>query len=150
MFRTALRTGAPCLALLLLVVSAAGTARADGSQLCRSMANLTLAPFDIALSPVITAKDMYYGLSEVGDEVLIQIAAAAPGYVYLNTIQVGGGVIRIIAGIYEFFPGWFTLFREGSSPPLYRSQDETWQIYSTDVGPCPIRFGSSYNTINEG
>ena len=30
------------------------------------------------------------------------------------------------------------------------SQDETWQMYNAEWGPCPIRFGSSYNTINEG
>lgn len=146
----ALRAAALLLALVLLGVAVPPSVSADGSQLCRSMANVALAPFDVALSPVITAKDMYYGLTEVDDEVLIQIFATVPGYFYLNTVQVGGAAIRVIAGMFEFVPGLFTLFREGSNEVLYRSQDETWQIYSRDFGPCPLRFGSSYNTINEG
>ena len=124
-------------------------AAADATQFCRANMNIVLAPFDVALSPFITAKDMYYGLTEVDDEIIIKILAFAPGYMYLNTVQIGGGVIRIAAGLFEFFPGIFTLFREGSTGALYRSQDETWQMWSTELGPCPIRFGSSYNTINE-
>lgn len=124
-------------------------ASADATQLCRSISSIALAPFDVILSPVITAKDMYYGITEIDDELTIQIVSFLPAYVFLNTVQIGGGVIRVIAGIYEFFPGLFTLTREGSTGALYRSQDETWQIYSTEWGPCPIRFGSSYNTINE-
>ena len=126
------------------------TARADPSQLCRAGMNIALAPFDVALSPFITAKDMYYGLTEVDDEVWVQILGAPIGYVYLNGVQIGGGVLRLIAGIIEIPAGLFTLFRDGSEPALFRSQDETWQMYSTDLGPCPVRFGSSYNTINEG
>ena len=134
----------------LFTVAVPKQAHADGSQLCRAGMNLALFPFDIVLSPFITAKDMYYGLTEIGDEVLIQIVATVPGYFYLNTVQVGGGIIRGLAGIYEIPPGLFTLFREGDSGALYRSQDETWQMVNKDFGPCPFRFGSSYNTINEG
>ena len=134
----------------LLSLAGPRPAQADGGQLCRAGMNLALFPFDIALSPFITAKDMYYGLTEIGDEPLIQIFAAVPGYAYLNGVQVGGAIIRGMAGIFEIPPGLFTLFREGSSGALYRSQDETWQMYNTDIGPCPVRFGSSYNTINEG
>ncbi len=144
-------TLAACLlALLLGSLGAPRTASADAVQFCRANMNLVLSPFDVALSPFITAKDTYYGLTEVDDEILIKIVAAAPGYVWLTTVQIGGGVIRFAAGIFEFFPGAFTFFREGTTGPLYRSQDETWQMYNTEWGPCPIRFGSSYNTINEG
>lgn len=137
-------------ALLLTSLGAPRTASADTAQFCRANMNILLAPFDIALAPFITAKDMYYGLTEVGDEILIKIVAAPPGYLYLNTVQIGGGVIRIAAGVFEWFPGLFTLFREGSTGALFRSQDEAWQMYNTDFGPCPFRFGTSYNTINEG
>jgi hypothetical protein len=127
---------------------AAGPQRS--SQLCRSFMNMGLAPFDIVLSPFIVAKDEYYGLTEVDDEPIIQIISAVPGYFWLNTVQAGGGVIRFISGIFELPGGVVALFTGNPSTPLYRSQDETWQIYDAEWGPCPFRFGSSYNTINEG
>jgi hypothetical protein len=138
------------LALLVGSVATPRTASADAAQFCRANMNMLLAPFDIVLSPFITAKDMYYGITEVDDEILIKIIAVPPGYLWLNTVQIGGGVIRFASGIFEFFPGMFTFFREGTTGPLFRSQDETWQMYNTDFGPCPFRFGTSYNTINEG
>jgi len=142
---------APLLALALIVATATPReASADASTLCRSVSMIALAPFDIVLSPFITAHDMHYGLSEVGDEPVIRVVAALPGYVWLNTVQVGGAFLRVITGAIEFVPGLFTLFREGGDKPQFQSQDETWQLYSNDIGPCPIRFGSSYNSINEG
>ncbi len=42
------------------------------------------------------------------------------------------------------------LFREEPQGALFRSQDEAWAIYSEDFGPCPVRIGTSYQTINEG
>ena len=138
---------------LVLALSSFATPRdaaADAAQFCRANMNILLAPFDILFAPFITGKDMYYGLTEVDDEIVIKILAAGPGYVYLTFMQMGGGVIRLTAGIFEWLPGLFTIRREGTTGALFRSQDETWQMWSTEVGPCPIRFGSSYNTINEG
>ncbi len=142
-------TAALALAVGLLAFATPRDASADAAQFCRANMNVLLAPFDIALAPFISAKDMYYGLTEVDDEILIKITAAGPGYVYLTVVQIGGGVIRVVAGLFEWLPGLFTIRREGTTGALFRSQDETWQMWSTEVGPCPIRFGSSYNTINE-
>ena len=152
MLRALRSSAALALALVLLGVAAPqpAAAEADASQICRSGMNLLLFPFDIVLSPFITAKDMYYGLTEVDDEPLIQVLVAPPGYFYLNSIQVGGGIIRAIVGVFEIPGGVVALFTGNASGAMYRSQDETWQMYSSDVGPCPVRFGSSYNTINEG
>ena len=152
MYSAARRAAVIAFALLLTgsVLAMPRDAAADAHQFCRANMNLVLSPFDIVFSPIITAKDMYYGLNEVGDEVVIQIVATLPGYLYLNAVQIGGGVIRFASGLFEWIPGLFTLRRDGSTGALFRSQDETWQLWSTEVGPCPIRFGSSYNTINEG
>ena len=57
--------------------------------------------------------------------------------------------MRVIGGIFEFIPGMITFFQEGSQPALFRNHDETWALYKADFGPCPVRIGSSYNTINE-
>ena len=152
MLRALRSSAALALAIGLLAVAAPqpAAAEADASQICRSGMNLLLFPFDVALSPFITAKDMYYGLTEVDDEPLIQVFVTLPGYVYLNSIQVGGALIRAIAGVFEIPGGIAALFTGNASGALYRSQDESWQMFSSDVGPCPIRFGTSYNTINEG
>lgn len=152
---TSTRSGTLRVALAALVLASALTAapspaRADASQLCRSGANLVLAPFDVLLAPYIAGKDEYYGLTEIDDPIGLKIAGAAPGYVLLLGMQVGGAIFREIAGVFEIIPGVVTLFREGSQPPLYRSQEEAWAIYSEEFGPCPVKFGVSYNTINDG
>lgn len=144
------RTAFLALVLLAALSGAPGDARADATQLCRSGANLVLAPFDAVLAPVIVGKDMYYGLTEIDDELALQIAAAVPGYIFLNGVQIGGAIFREIAGVFEFIPGLVTLFREGSQPALYRSAEDAWALYGEQYGPCPVKIGISYNTINDG
>ena len=136
--------------LLVAALPQSAAAEADASQICRSGMNIVLFPFDLLFSPFITAKDMYYGLTEIDDEPVIQVLATPPGYVYLNMVQAGGAIIRFGAGLLEMPGGIVALFTGNASGALYRSQDEAWQLYNTDMGPCPFRFGTSYNTINEG
>jgi hypothetical protein len=138
------------LVLASALCAAPSPARADGTQLCRAGMNLVLAHFDVLLAPYIAAKDEYYGLTEIDDPMALKVVGAAPGYVLLLGMQVGGAIFREIAGVFEIIPGVITLFREGSQPPLYRSQEEAWAVYSEELGPCPIKFGVSYNTINDG
>jgi hypothetical protein len=65
-------------------------------------------------------------------------------------MQVGGSLIRLIAGAFEIIPGFVTLFREEAQPPLFRSGEDAWAIFADQYGPCPVKFGISYNTINDG
>ena len=133
---------------LALLVAQPGEARADATQLCRSVSSIALAPTDVLLSPYIAGHDIWYGMMEWDDPLALQIGSAVPGYLYLIGMQVGGAILRVVAGIFEFPVGLAGLFREGSQGALYRAQDETNAIYSEDFGPCPVRIGSSYNTIN--
>ena len=144
------RVALAALVLVSALSAAPSPARADATQICRAGANLVLAPFDVLLAPWIAGKDEYYGLTEIDDPIGLKIAGAAPGYVLLLGMQVGGAIFREIAGVFEIIPGMITLFREGSQPPLYRSQEEAWAMYSEEYGPCPVKFGVSYNTINDG
>jgi hypothetical protein len=130
--------------------AAPGTARADATQLCRAGMNLVLAPFDVLMAPYIAGKDEYYGLTEIDDPMALKVVGAVPGYALLLGMQVGGALFREIAGVFEIIPGVITLFREGSQPPLFRSQEEAWAVYSEEYGPCPVKLGVSYNTINDG
>ncbi len=123
-------------------------AQADPTQLCRSLSSIAFAPIDVALAPIIAAKDIHYGLGEWNDPVPLQMLAIVPGYAYLNLMQFGGAVMRVIGGAFEFPRGLATLFREGAQGALFRSQDEAWALISRNVGYCPIRIGTSYNSIN--
>jgi hypothetical protein len=141
--------------LVALIVAATlsatpGSAKADASQLCRAGANLVLAPFDALLGPYIAGKDEYYGLTEIDDPMYNKVGAAVPGYVLLLGLQVGGAIFREIAGVFEIIPGFITLFRDDAQPPLFRSMEDAWSIYSETYGPCPVHIGVSYNTINDG
>jgi hypothetical protein len=138
------------LAVATLLTSLPSTASADAGQLCRAGANIVLAPLDLAAGPFIAGKDEYYGLTEIDDPLPLKIAGAVPGYILLVALQGGGTVFREMAGVMELVPGMVTLFREGEQPPLFRSQQEAWALYSEDFGPCPVHIGTSYNTINDG
>jgi len=138
------------LAAAALVGGTPSPARADASQLCRAASNMVLAPADVALSPFIAAKDEYYGLREIGDPMALKVIAAGPGYLLLLGLQAGGTVFREISALIELPMGMVTLFREGAQPPLFRSQQDAWALYSEDYGVCPFHFGVSYNTINDG
>lgn len=141
------------LLLALVLATLAGgvpsQARADAGQLCRSVANMVLAPSDMLLGPVVAGKDEYYGLTEIDDPVALKAVGAIPGYILLLGLQTGGSIFRAIAGVMEFPLGVVTLFREGEQPPLFRSQQDAWAWYSEDFGPCPVHVGVSYNTLNE-
>jgi hypothetical protein len=128
----------------------ARTAHADATQLCRAGSNMILAPFDFALGPFIAGKDVVYGLREIDDPNYIKAIGIVPGYILLNGLQLGGSMFREISALMELPMGMVTLFRDGAQPPLFRSQEDAWALYSEDFGKCPVHFGTSYNTINDG
>jgi hypothetical protein len=136
------------IAVVTLGIVLPNPAQADATQLCRSVTSIALAPADVILAPIITAKDIHYGLSEWGDPLMIQIIGIGPGYVYLNAMQVGGALLRMVGGVFEFPMGLFTLFREGSQGSFFRSQDDAWSLIDEELGPCPVKVGLSYNSIN--
>jgi hypothetical protein len=125
-------------------------ARADASQLCRAGSNMILAPFDAFLGPFIAGKDEYYGITEIDDPNFLKAVGIVPGFILLNGLQLGGSMFREISALMELPIGMVTLFRDGAQPPLFRSQEEAWALFSEDYGKCPVRFGTSYNTINDG
>jgi hypothetical protein len=138
----------------LLLASLAGglpsDARADATQLCRAGSNMILAPFDAALGPFIAGKDEYYGLTEIDDPDALKAIGVVPGYILLIGMQVGGSFFRELSALMELPMGMVTLFRDGAQPALFRSQEEAWALYNDEFGVCPFRFGTSYNTINDG
>jgi hypothetical protein len=145
-----LRTALLALAFMIALGGTPRQASADSSQICRAGMNLVLAPFDALLGPYIVGKDEYYGLTEIDDPMSLKVVGAAPGYVFLLGVQIGGAIFREIAGVFEIIPGMVTLFRAEAQPPLYRSAEDAWSMFSEQYGPCPVKVGISYNTINDG
>jgi hypothetical protein len=140
--------------LALALASLAGglprEARADASQLCRAGSNMVLAPFDALLGPFIAGKDEYYGVTQIDDPDALKAIGVIPGYILLNGLQLGGSMLREISALMELPMGMVTLFRDGAQPPLFRSQEDAWALFSDEYGKCPLHFGVSYNTINDG
>ncbi len=138
------------LGMALLVTSLASTlvparASADAVQLCRSITAITLAPTDIILSPYISYKDLRYGLEENDDTFGVKVDYVFPGYLFLNLMQIGGAMIRVVAGALEFLPGLFSLPRETSGKPFFQNWADSKALYDSEWGPCLIKIGSSYN-----
>ena len=125
---------------------APNAARADGTQLCRSLTAITLAPTDIVFTPYVAYRDMRNRMADYDDSRGVKIAYSVPGYVFLNFVQVYGTGMRIVAGALEFVPGLFTLFREGSPTPFFQNWAENGDeaVYYNEFGPCPVMIGSSY------
>ena len=143
------RSALVLLASTLLIGVHPSPAGADASQLCRSISSIALAPTDVAFGPIIAAKDIWYGMSEWDDPVMLRMVGVLPGYVYLNAMQFGGSLLRVVGGVIEFPMGLFTLFREGAQGWLFRAHADMYALYSAEFGPCPVRIGSSYNSIND-
>ena len=138
------------LVLGLLVGLAPQSAHADATQLCRSISSIALAPTDLFFAPYIVQHDLYIGLIDQDDIWYKKVIATPPGIIWLLGLQIAGTGVRIVSGALEIIPGFFTLFREEAEGALFRSGDEAWAIYREDFGPCPVRIGTSYQTINEG
>jgi hypothetical protein len=138
------------LATLLMLPLVPQPASADASQLCRSISMITMAPTDILFAPYTTFQDIRMGYEDQDDHWVAKTIGTVPGYAMLNYLQAGGAILRVSAGVFEFIPGLFTLFRDEGPRPLFASQDEAEAVYSADFGPCPVRIGVHYNVIPWG
>ena len=140
-------------ALSLLLVAPAGlvptSAQADAGQLCRSVSTVLFAPTDVIVAPYAIYDDMSIGFEDYSDHWFAIAIGTVPGIAFLGFMQVGGALFRVVGGTIEFLPGLVTLFREDSPRnTLFPSIDDAWSDYSNDFGPCPIRAGVHWNSLN--
>jgi hypothetical protein len=112
-------TGA-ALALLLLAPS---IAQASPETLRRSLGNIIQSPVDIVLAPVVAARTLVNNLRDIDDTRAVQVFYAAPGFIWLTGVQVGGAVLRGVAGCLELVPGVFLLPFETDIDALYDPAD---------------------------
>ncbi len=148
MFNSWLRALTLALVLAISGSLVPGQARADAGQLCRSISTILFAPTDVILAPFIIYSDMAIGFEDYDDHWLAITTGTVPGVIFLAGMQVGGAIFRVVAGVLEFIPGLLTLARDDSPKPLYTSLEDAWSEYSEDFGPCPVRIGAHWNSLN--
>jgi len=137
------RVAAAALALAL-IATVPGTAQATGETLKRATSNMLMAPFDIALSPIVAAKTIYTNMHEIEDTVPVRVTYALPGYVFLTGVQMGAGTIRAISGILEFLPGLGLAFFDTDLDPLYDPVERGEALVDYDTRFLNVKFGIDY------
>ncbi len=131
-------------ALAVALLAAPGTAQATGETLKRATSNILMAPFDIALSPIVAGKTIVTNMREIDDTMPVRITYAIPGYIFLTGMQAGAGTIRAISGILEFVPGLGLLFFDTDLDPLYDPVERGEAMVDYDTRFLNMKFGIDY------
>ena len=143
-----LSSRARCLGLLatgaVLLAGLAGPASASPATLKRSVSNLLFGPLDVVFTPVVAATSVYNNLQNVDDTMGVRIAYALPGYAWNMGVQVGGGTVRVLAGVIEFLPGLGLLFFDADLDPLFSPVDKSAALVDYDTPPLHCKFGITY------
>jgi len=130
--------------LVLLLAGLAGPASASPETLKRSIGNLVFAPFDLAFTPIVSARDVVNNLQNVDDTMGVRIAYAVPGYVWNMGVQIGACATRAIAGALELLPGIGLFFFEADLDPLFPPVERAPALVDYDTPPMHFKFGISY------
>src|SRR5437016_3408020 len=126
--RTRARWHAVGILAIAIVAVATGRARAGGrtDTLRRGVANVLLGPFDVALSPVVTAKGLYENASAAGYSVpAIVVLELTGGPGWFLPITAGTSIFRIMSGLGEIPLGLVVLvsksFSSWEPDPLFET-----------------------------
>ena len=130
-------------ALLALVPGSAG---ATGETLKRSVSNITMAPLDVLASPVVAGITLVRNLQEQDDSLGVKLAYPVPGFLWLTMVQMGGGIIRGLAGVFELLPGIGLLPFQTDLDPLFGPSSENEALVDFDLYVYFLRFGVDYTT----
>lgn len=129
-----------------ILALAPGLALASGETLKRSVSNITMAPIDVAMSPVMAGITLVRNLQDEDDSIGVKIAYPVPGFAWLTMVQIGAGTIRGIAGIFELLPGIGLLPFEADLDPLFDPADENDALVDYDLYVYQLKFGIDYTT----
>jgi hypothetical protein len=133
-------------AVVSFVASVPGAASASPATLKRSISNITMAPVDLALSPVMAGMGLVRGLQEQDDSVGVKLAYPIPGFVWLTMLQAGSSVLRLITGVFEFVPGLLLLPFDADLEPLFDPSSENDALVDLDLVVYQLRFGIDYTS----
>jgi len=115
------------------------------STLKRSIQNLTQWPLDVALSPVVAARDIYVNMQDIEDSLAVKIFYPIPGWAWNTMVQGGAGVLRGVTGVIELIPGVILLpFPDTELDPLFDPVEENDGLVEWENGIYDVKFGISY------
>lgn len=133
-----------CAALPL--AGAVAPAAAGPQTLKRSIENLTLAPLDLATSPLVAGRTLYRNLNDIDDSPAVRIVYPVPGYVWLTSVQAGASVLRFVTGALELVPGLLLLPFEAELDPLFDPADENDALVNFETPVYDLKFGVDYTS----
>ncbi len=146
------RAGWHAIAILLFAVATleprVGHADDRTVTLRRAVGNVLLGPFDVALSPAVTAKGLYENATEAnyspGAIAALELLGGAGWYF---PVTAGTSALRILAGFLEMPVGAILLvsksFTAWEPDPFFQVVDKP-AIVSFPNAPIPIVFGVNY------
>ena len=143
---TSLRRVAALAVVVCVFGIAPSVAFGSPETLKRSVSNITMAPLDLALSPVLAGITLVRNLRDEDDSLGVRLAYPIPGFVFLTMVQTGAAVIRLVTGLFEFVPGVFLLPFEADIDPLFDPADENEALVDYDLVVYYLRFGINYTT----
>ena len=139
MFRTAGFATAFAFVIAMAVPAAAST-----DAIKRSVENLTQFPLDIALAPVVGGMSVYQNLQEIDDSPAVRIFYPIPGWGWNTIAQVGGGLLRGVSGIVEFFPGMVLLFTDAEMDTMFDPAEDNDALLEWETDYYYLKAGVNY------
>ena len=94
---TGIRGIASAVATAALVVGPATSTFASTATLKRSASNLTEAPLDLVLSPMVGARSVATRIREHDDPLAVRVVFALPGVVWNTNVNIGASATRCVA-----------------------------------------------------
>ncbi len=119
---------------------------ASPETLKRSIENMTLWPFDAALSPVVAGKTVYQNMRDIDDSTAVRVGYAVPGFVWVTFVQSFASVLRGVTGVMEFLPGLGLLPFEADLDPIFDMAEENEALVDLETPVYDVRFGISYTS----
>lgn len=129
------------LILALLVASPAG---ATPDTLRRSVGNILMAPLDFVLAPYVATKAVVNNVRDIDDTTGVRVAWFLPALVWNTGMQLGGAMLRELAGLIEFVPGLGLVPFEADMDPLYAPAERSEALVDIETTPLWIKFGVNY------
>ncbi|MCU0669945.1 MAG: hypothetical protein MUF70_11430 [Myxococcota bacterium] len=135
--------------LALGIVVAPGVSHARGKTLARSMQNLILFPFDLALSPYVGGKAVFLAWKDSDDTKAVKYGYAPFAPIWGISVQAGASIIRGVAGALELLPGLVLLPFDAEMDPLYDLPETQPALVDQEAGPVRFKFGIDYLAPSE-
>lgn len=121
-------------------------AEAAAETLRRSLQNIALAPFDIALAPVSAGHALYRNLDESEESTAVKVAFVVPGFVWNTGVNLLGGALRELAGLLELPPGLVLAGFETQLPPLLDVVERSDALVDAEGRVFHWRLGVDYTS----